>query len=119
MGNYGKQRIQQAASESYEAFAIRIIKLSAGLPNTVEGRIVRNQLTKSGSSIGANYREANRSRSKADFKSRIKICESESNESCYWLEIVSDMQWNDSSAELAESNELLAIFTSIGKNLGS
>jgi four helix bundle protein len=61
-----------------KAFAIRIINLSASLPNTVEGRIVRNQLTKSGSSIGANYREANRSRSKADFKSKIRIGESES-----------------------------------------
>lgn len=102
-----------------KTFAIKVIKLSASLPNTVEGKIVRNQLTKSGSSIGANYREANRSRSKADFKSKIRICESESNESCYWLEIVSDMKWNDASAELAESNELLAIFTSIGKNLSS
>jgi len=55
-----------------KAFAIRIIKLSANLPNTVEGKIVRNQLTKAGTSIGANYREANRSRSRADFKNKIK-----------------------------------------------
>lgn len=102
-----------------KAFAIGIIKLSAGLPDTVEGKIVRNQLTKAGTSIGANYREANRSRSKADFKSKIRICESESNESCYWLEIINDMNWTDASSELSESNELLAIFTSIGKNLNS
>lgn len=102
-----------------KAFAIRIIKLSAGLPSSVEGKIVRNQITKAGTSIGANYREANRSRSKADFRSKIRICESESNETCYWLEIISDMQWSDASSELAESNELLAIFTSIGKNLNS
>ena len=42
-----------------KAFAIRIIKLSASLPDSVEGKIVRNQLTKAGTSIGANYREAN------------------------------------------------------------
>ncbi len=102
-----------------KAFAIRIIRLSASLPNTVEGKIVRNQLTKAGTSVGANYREANRSRSKADFKNKIRICESESNESCYWLEITSDMEWIHSSSELTESNELLAIFTSIGKNLNS
>ena len=55
-----------------KTFAIRIIKLSATLPNIVEGKIVRNQLTKAGTSIGANYREANRARSRADFKNKIK-----------------------------------------------
>ena len=59
-----------------KAFAIRIIRLSGLLPDSVEGKIIRNQMTKAGCSIGANYREANRARSKADFKSRIKICES-------------------------------------------
>jgi four helix bundle protein len=77
-----------------KAFAIRIIKLSATLPNTVEGKIVRNQLTKAGTSIGANYREANRARSKADFKNKIKICESEASETGYWLEISIDMKWS-------------------------
>lgn len=100
-----------------KAFAVSIIRLCTVLPDTPESKIVKGQLTKSGTSIGANYREANRSRSKADFRSRIRICESESSESCYWLEIISDMKWRNVSAELAESNELLAIFTSIGKKL--
>jgi four helix bundle protein len=103
-----------------KAFAIRIIKLSATLPNTVEGKIVRNQLTKSGTSIGANYREANRARSKADFKNKITICESEASETSYWLEISIDMNWSEATeleSALNESDELLAIFTSIGKNL--
>ena len=100
-----------------KSFAIKIIRLSATLPTTIEGRIIRNQLSKSGTSIGANYREANRARSKADFKNKIKICESESNESSYWLEIIQDMKWSTSGQELAESNELLAIFSSIGKSL--
>ena len=55
-------------------FAISIITLSASLVNTSECRIVKNQITKSGTSVGANYREANRSRSKADFANKIKIC---------------------------------------------
>ena len=76
-----------------KAFAIRIIKLSTLLPNTVEGKIIRNQLTKAGTGIGANYREANRARSKADFKSKIKICESEASEACYWLEIIQVLDW--------------------------
>jgi four helix bundle protein len=103
-----------------KAFAIRIIKLSTTLPNTVEAKIVRNQLTKSGTSIGANYREANRSRSRADFKNKIKICESEASETAYWLEISIDMKWsetNELESTLKESNGLLAIFTSIGKSL--
>jgi len=61
-------------------FAVRIIRLSTGLPNTPEGMVVKNQITKSGTSIGANYREANRARSRADFKNKIKICESEASE---------------------------------------
>ncbi len=103
-----------------KAFAIRIIKLSINLPNTIEGKIIRNQLTKSGTSIGANYREANRSRSKDDFKNKIKICENETNETCYWLEIIRDLALLDSQlldSVFTEANELLAIFTSIGKNL--
>ncbi len=106
--------------ERTKSFAIRIIKLSINLPGSVEGKVVRNQITKSGTSIGANYREANRSRSKADFKNKIKICESETNETCYWLEIIRDLRWTESDlpdSALNEANELLAIFTSINKNL--
>lgn len=101
-------------------FAITIIKLSVKLPNTPEGKVIRNQLTKSGTSIGANYREANRSRSKPDFANKVKIGESEANETVYWLEIISDIKWLEPEqilASLAEANELLAIFTSIGKSL--
>jgi four helix bundle protein len=103
-----------------KAFAIRIIRLSALLPDTVEGRIIRKQLTKAGTSIGANYREANRARSKADFKSKIKICESEASEACYWLEIIKDLNWienKEPESVLTESNEQLAIFASIGKKI--
>jgi four helix bundle protein len=72
-------------------FAVRIIRLSSNLPKTPEGSVIRTQITKSGTSIGANYREANRSRSQADFKNRIEICESEASETKYWLEIISDL----------------------------
>jgi len=106
--------------ERTRAFAIRIIRLSILLPNTVEGKIIRNQLTKAGTSIGANYREANRARSRADFKSKIKISESEASETCYWLEITKDMKWvefKELEPIIVEINELLSIFTSIGKTL--
>lgn len=106
--------------ERTRAFAIRIIKLSILLPNTVEGKIIRNQLTKAGTSIGANYREANRARRKADFKNKIKISESETSETSYWLEIIKDMKWIESKElepVIAETDELLSIFSSIGKTL--
>ena len=67
-------------------FAIEIINLSAGLPKTPEALVLRNQITKSGTSIGANYREANRSRSEKDFKNKICISLAEASETDYWLE---------------------------------
>jgi len=101
-------------------FAVSIIKLSATLPKTPEGMVIRNQITKSVNSVGANYREANRARSRADFKNKIKICESEASESQYWLEIIAEakwLSWEKLKPEYDECNELLAIFASIGKNI--
>jgi four helix bundle protein len=105
-----------------KVFALNIIKLSVELPNTPEGKILKNQLTKSGTSIGANYREANRSRSKADFKNKIKICESEASETVYWLEIIDSLKWIETTkieTITNEASEILAIFTSIGKKLNN
>ena len=98
-------------------FAVKIIRLSLSLPDTPEGRVVRNQITKAGTSVGANYREANRARSKADFRSKIKICEGEASETQYWLEIIKDLEWKsweELKPDYDECSELLAIFTSIG-----
>ena len=97
-----------------------VIKLSGKLPNTIEGKGIRNQITKSGTSVGANYREANRSRSRADFKSRTKICESEASETQYWMEVIVEagwLTWPQLKGEFEECTELLAIFTTIGKNV--
>jgi four helix bundle protein len=100
-------------------FAVQIIRLSITLPISPEGIVVRNQITKAGTSIGANYREANRSRSRADFKNKIKICESEASETQYWLEVIIEtgwLTWEKIKPEYEECSELLAIFTSIGKS---
>ncbi|MDD2278540.1 MAG: four helix bundle protein [Bacteroidales bacterium] len=101
-------------------FAIDILKLSAQLPASYEGRVIRNQISKSGTSIGANYREANRAKSKADFKYKIKISEGEASETLYWLEIIEEMQWLPLElikTTMKEAKEILAIFTSISKGL--
>jgi four helix bundle protein len=99
-------------------FAVNIIRLSVTLPDTPEGRVVRNQLTKFGTSIGANYRESNRSKSKADFKNKITICETEASETQFWLEVIVEVEWktwDQVKSDYKECSELLAIFTSIGK----
>ena len=100
-------------------FAVRIIRLSTVLPNTLESRVIRNQIIKSGTSIGANYREANRSRSQADFRNKIRICESEASETQYWLEVIVEaglLSLQKLKREYDECTELLALFTSIGTN---
>jgi four helix bundle protein len=101
-------------------FAISIIKISASLPKSAEALVVRNQITKSGTSIGANYREANRSRSKKDFKNKINISVGEASETDYWLDIIFELNWLEPNALneiMKESKELLAIFISISNKL--
>lgn len=100
-------------------FAVNIIRLSTGLPNTIEGKSIRNQITKSATSIGANYREANRARSRADFRNKIRICEAEATETQYWLEIILELNWKskkETQSNYKECSELVALFTSIGRS---
>ncbi len=101
-------------------FALNIIKLSGVLPYNCETNVIRNQITKSGTSIGANYREANRARSHADFFNKIRICESEASETNYWLELIIELnliEIEQTQSILKEADELLAIFTSIRRKL--
>ena len=119
-GRLGNKEFAKELEARTRKFAVSVIKLSGKLPNTIEGKVIRNQITKSGSSIGANYREANRARSRADFKSRIKICESEASETQYWMEVIVEAGWStwpQIKSDFEECNELLAIFTSIGKSI--
>ena len=105
--------------ERTKTFAFKVIQFSSSIQVNTESRVLKNQLTKSGTSIGANYREANRPRSRADFKNKISICESEASETVYWLELIEKLNYIDKRELLdllEESKELLAIFTSINKN---
>ena len=99
-----------------KAFAVRIIRFVAGLPWNKVSDVTGHQLLKAGTSIGANYREANRAESKNDFIHKIAIVEKEAAETQYWLELISDANIGDAEARrwlLQESTELLAIFTTI------
>jgi len=100
-------------------FALRVINFAPTLPRTKSGGIVEYQLVKSGTSIGANYREANRAESRADFVHKIGIVEKECSETGYWLELCEEANFgniDDRKFLVQESRELLAIFTSIGRS---
>ena len=100
-------------------FALKIIAFVATLPQTKTCAINEYQLVKAGTSVGANYREANRAESRADFIHKIAIVEKESSESGYWLEICDEADLGNVELRkwlLQEARELLAIFTSIGRS---
>jgi len=99
-------------------FSVRIVRLIRAFPKTVDGIEVGRQLLRSGTSIGANYREANRAESKSDFIHKVGIAEKEASETVYWLEICEAAPLGDARevrALLKEANELLAIVTTIGR----
>jgi four helix bundle protein len=99
-------------------FGIRIVRLIRTFPKTVDGIEIGRQLLLAGTSIGANYREANRAESKSDFIHKIGVAEKEASETVYWLEICEGAavgEANEVRALLKESRELLAIVTTIGR----
>ena len=71
-------------------FALQIIKMFTALPKTAEAQVIGKQVLRSGTSVGANYREAYRSRSKAEFTAKIGECLKELEETSYWLELLVD-----------------------------
>jgi four helix bundle protein len=74
------------------AFALRIIRLAESLPEAPAAKVIRNQLLRCGSSVGANYRAACRAKSKADFVSKMGIVEEEADETIYWMELLIDAE---------------------------
>ena len=99
-------------------FALRIIPFVATLPRGKVGDVITYQLVKGGTSVGANYREANRAESRNDFIHKIGIVEKEAAESHYWLELCEEAKLGNTEQRqwlLQESGELLAIFTSAGR----
>ncbi|QDU18633.1 four helix bundle protein [Urbifossiella limnaea] len=95
-------------------FALRVMRLTAALPGTVQGRAVANQLMRSGTSVGANYRAACRARSRKEFVAKMGVVIEEADESAFWLELVIDGNLHKSELVqplLAEANELLRIMS--------
>jgi four helix bundle protein len=95
-------------------FALRVIRLYRSLPPNGEAQVVGKQLLRSGTAVGANYRAACRSRSRAEWIAKIGIVLEEADESSYWLELLIDsgiLHEKKVGALLKEATELTAIFT--------
>lgn len=112
---------EKELKERTKQFALNIMKLVDKLPNTIAGRALGNQLIRSGTSVGANYRAACRGRSKAEFVSKIGVVAEEADESAFWLELIMDsglLPKNTVEPLLREANELAAIFIASVKTAG-
>ena len=99
-------------------FSLILIRFLQSLPKNYLGEALGRQLLKSGTSIGANYREANRAESKADFIHKLAIAEKEASETVYWLELMTEAgigDRKDVAKLLQEAREILAIFTAAGR----
>ncbi len=108
----------KALNKRLKDFAIRIIRLSAALPDNKVGRVLGSQLVRSGTSIGANYREALRASSRKQFVYTVQICLREADETNYWLELIQESELikpNRLTMLLKECNELIAIFAATVK----
>src|SRR5262249_13939624 len=102
-----------------KAFALRMIRLYSAMPNTVVAQVIGRQLLRSGTSVGAHYREASRGRSTAEFVSKIECALQELEEAAYWLELVSEsglLKPARLSAIQREVEELTKILTTCVKN---
>jgi four helix bundle protein len=99
-------------------FARRIIRLFVALPKETVAQVLGKQVLRSGTSVGANYREASRARSKAEFVSKIGDCLKEIDETAYWLELLAEegiVAQRRLDPLLKETNELTAILVTISK----
>ena len=93
-------------------FAKEIIKLCRKLPNNREGRLIGDQIFRSGTSVASNYRAACRARSKAEFISKLSIVEEEADETLFWLKIIDEMEIlkkESIDSLMKESDEIIAI----------
>ena len=105
--------------ESTKKFAIAVIKDVLGFPRNMAAEVVGRQVLRCATSIGANYREANRAESSDDFIHKVGLAEKEAAETQYWLEICLAIKLGRPEAiqsRMTEAGELLAILVAIGKN---
>ena len=98
--------------------AIRIINLYKYLCDEKHEYVMSKQILRSGTSIGANCREASKGQSKADFAAKMNISLKEAEETCYWLELLYETDYIDEKSYnsiYADAKEIVSILTSIVK----
>ena len=103
----------QSLRQRTKSYALRIIKLYGHLPPKPDAQILGKQLLRSGTSVGANYREGTRARSSAEMIAKFGICVQELEESAYWMELLIESGMVAETALiplLDETNQLIAIF---------
>ena len=101
-----------------KSFALRVILLIGGLPNDPATRVISNQIVKSATSVGANYRAACRAQSRAAFAAKLAVVIEEADETVYWLELLAEsgrVKLEPLAGLLKEGSELVAIFTAARK----
>lgn len=122
MENIDKITYREELKARLRKFALNLIQLSKGTPFNNESKVLLNQLLRSGTSVYANYRACCRSRSKAEFYSKLSIVVEEADETEMWLDLVIASKVNDSefAKELwAESLEILKIMSKARKTANS
>jgi len=103
---------RQDLGERTKAFALAVIRTYVKLPKTAVAQVIGRQLLRSGTSVGAHWREARRGRSNAEFVSKVEGGLQELDETCYWLELLAEagvVEQQDLEDLLKEANELIAI----------
>src|SRR5437764_1430867 len=105
-----------------KGFALAVIRIVESLPKSLTGQVIGKQLIRSGTSVGAQYREGCRARSKAEFIAKIEGAIQELNETIYWLELICDAALLPSTALLPilkEADEIIAMLTASSKTAKS
>jgi four helix bundle protein len=100
-------------------FALDIIEVVDVLSSAISKRVIGNQLMKSGTSVGANYRAACRARSDKEYIAKINIVLEEVDEANFWLDIIKVKSWHNVDKLIQESDELTAIFVTILKKMNN
>ena len=109
-GNMNREEMYERTMQ----FSVRVVRMVKAMPRDIAEDVIARQLTKSATSIGANYREACHGKSPADFVAKLKICEGEADETLYWLQLLVNtdiMPATRMQALIDEAREFVAIFT--------
>ena len=97
------------------AFSVAVLRILRKIPVGIESRNIKDQLARSATAIGANYREANRAESRSDFLHKISVVAKEASESEYWILLLKELYPNvaEISPFLIEAGEIVRIFDKI------